>query len=186
MSVLVAIYTWVFLAMQGFSDAGPMAHHFAERPFLTYLHFGFAPFALALGGFQFLAEIREKRPRVHRLLGRIYVVSCLLSAIGGFGMALTTEMGAVAVWGFATLAVVWASSTVQAYRYARNRRFVEHRKWMIRSFSLTFAAVMLRIYLPGFVAIWGFEAFPVFYPVVAWLCWVPNVLFAEWYIRKVI
>jgi hypothetical protein len=53
-----------------------------------------------------------------------------------------------------------------------------HRRWMTRNFALTFAAVMLRLYLPASIV--GGLRLEVVYPVVAWLCWVPNLLVAEW------
>jgi hypothetical protein len=52
---------------------------------------------------------------------------------------------------------------------------------MIRSFALTFAAVTLRLYLPA-SQIAGMP-FPAAYSAIAWLCWVPNLLVAEWFIR---
>ena len=51
-----------------------------------------------------------------------------------------------------------------------------HRRWMIRSYALTAAAITLRIYLPLiFVFHWSF----------AWLCWIPNALAIEVYLRFV-
>ena len=48
---------------------------------------------------------------------------------------------------------------------------------MIRNFALTFAAVTLRIWVPiSFVS--GIP-FGVAYPLIAWLCWVPNLWIAE-------
>ncbi len=80
--------------------------------------------------------------------------------------------------GFALLAVLWIFSGLCAYVAIRQGRFQDHRKWMIRNYSLTFAAVMLRLYLPvSMVA--GIE-FTVAYPIIAWLCWIPNVIFVEW------
>jgi hypothetical protein len=55
-----------------------------------------------------------------------------------------------------------------------------HRRWMIRSYALTLAAVTLRIYLPASMLL-GIP-FPVAYPAIAWLCWVPNLLVAQWMI----
>ena len=49
---------------------------------------------------------------------------------------------------------------------------------MIRNFALTFAAVALRLYLPP-VFIFGLP-FATSYAIIAWLCWVPNLLVAEW------
>jgi hypothetical protein len=53
---------------------------------------------------------------------------------------------------------------------------------MIRNFSLTFAAVTLRIYQPSSI-ISGID-FEVAYPVIAWLCWVPNLLLAGFLFNK--
>jgi hypothetical protein len=52
---------------------------------------------------------------------------------------------------------------------------------MIRSAALTLAAVTLRLYLPFLAMSMGFE---LGYSLVAWLCWVPNILFAEWLLRR--
>ena len=52
---------------------------------------------------------------------------------------------------------------------------------MIRSWSLTFAAVTLRIYIPVSVVL-GIR-FELAYPAIAWLAWVPNLLVAELYLR---
>jgi hypothetical protein len=54
---------------------------------------------------------------------------------------------------------------------------------MVRNFALTFAAVTLRVWLPAGTA--AGVPFAVAYPVVAWLCWVPNLLAAEALIRTI-
>ena len=53
---------------------------------------------------------------------------------------------------------------------------------MVRNFSLTFAAVTLRLWLPGMVI--SGVSMDVAYPVVAWLCWVPNLILAEMLFNK--
>ena len=58
---------------------------------------------------------------------------------------------------------------------------MRHERWMIRSFSLTFAAVTLRLYIPiGMIA--GFP-FNQAYVAIAWLCWVPNLMAAELFLH---
>jgi hypothetical protein len=73
-------------------------------------------------------------------------------------------------------------STLSAYRHIRQRKLSEHRTWMIRSYALTLAAVTLRLYLPASL-IAGFPM-TVAYPAIAWLCWIPNLLIAEWFVRS--
>jgi hypothetical protein len=54
---------------------------------------------------------------------------------------------------------------------------------VIRNFALTLAAVTLRMYLPLmlFLLHWSFRTS---YITVSWLCWVPNLLVAEWIVRR--
>jgi hypothetical protein len=66
---------------------------------------------------------------------------------------------------------------VLGWRRAVQGRLDEHRRWMVRSFALTFAAVTLRLQLPLAAAapIDSLDA----YRAIAWLCWVPNLLAVE-------
>ena len=66
---------------------------------------------------------------------------------------------------------------------ARRREIARHREWMIRSFALIFGAVTLRVELPLLIVMHK-GAFPPSYAIVAWLAWVPNILWAEWYVRR--
>jgi uncharacterized membrane protein len=92
-------------------------------------------------------------------------------------MAFHAFGGPVARAGFACLAVAWLASGLLAYRAIRGRDEAAHRRWMIRNFSLTFAAVTLRLWLPAAMA--AGVPFATAYPVIAWLCWMPNVAVAE-------
>ena len=53
---------------------------------------------------------------------------------------------------------------------------------MIRSCSLTLAAVTLRIYLP--LSQLAGIPFAEAYQAVAWACWVPNLVVAEWRVLR--
>jgi hypothetical protein len=49
---------------------------------------------------------------------------------------------------------------------------------MVYSFSACCAAVTLRLWLPVLLLVLRLD-FSVAYPIVAWLCWVPNLLVAR-------
>jgi uncharacterized membrane protein len=154
----------------------------AVKPWLALLHFGAGGVALAVGVLQFAKRLRERRPVIHRWLGRVYVVTVLGSGSAGFLLATQTTAGVVAATGFAALAVLWLLTTVQGYRAIRARHVLRHRTWMARSFALTLAAVTLRLYLPlSQLAGLPFESA---YAGIAWLCWVPNLLIAEQWARR--
>jgi len=95
---------------------------------------------------------------------------------------LHSSGGLAARAGFGLLAACWMGSTLIAYRQIRQGNLSTHRSWMIRSYALTLAAVTLRLYLPS-SQLAGFPM-AVAYPAIAWLCWVPNLLIAECFVRS--
>ncbi|HEY2750364.1 DUF2306 domain-containing protein [Phenylobacterium sp.] len=158
-----------------------VAGNVMRHPWLV-LHAGLAATALIVGPFQFIPRLRAARPRLHHWVGRIYVVACLLGGPAGLLLAWGTSAGPVAQFGFGLLAISWIFCTAQAWRLAMARRIVEHRRWMVRSFALTLAAVTLRLYLPippllGIDFVEGYRA-------ISWLCWIPNLLAAELYLNR--
>lgn len=143
-----------------------------------YAHVFGSAVALALGPFQFAQSLRAAHPALHRWSGRLYLgPGVLVGGVAGLFVAFNAYGGPIARAGFACLAVAWLVSGLEAYRAIRRADVASHRRWMVRNFALTFAAVTLRFWLPGMVV--SGLPMPVAYPVVAWLCWVPNVLLAE-------
>ncbi len=53
----------------------------------------------------------------------------------------------------ALLALGWLYTGWRAFVAIRRGAIVEHRRWMVRNFALSFAAIMLRLYIPASVAI---------------------------------
>lgn len=83
--------------------------------------------------------------------------------------------------GFGALALAWLLTAALAFTRARQRRFDEHRDWMMRSYSLSLAAATVRLVgLPILVLTRD--------PIVAVTCtfwsWILNLIIAEWLIRR--
>jgi uncharacterized membrane protein len=155
-----------------------MRASFDSHPPAVYGHVFAALLALALGPFQFAPRLRALHIGVHRWLGRLYLgVGVLLGGLCGLYLSAHAYGGPVARAGFACLALGWLYTGLRAYVAIRAGDVVTHRRWMVRNFALTFAAVTLRLYLPASMAV-GL-AFERAYPVIAWLCWVPNLIVAE-------
>lgn len=155
---------------------------FYERPWAIWLHMLFGSVALVTGALNFRHTIRRRWPLVHRKLGELYVLACLLTGGAGAWLAVFAYGGLSNRLGFAGLAIATLTTTAMAYWHAQRRDFAAHRAWMIRSFAMIFGAVTLRIQLP-LLAIY-FQGFDPAYAIVAWSCWVPNLLFAEWVVRR--
>lgn len=150
----------------------------AHRPGLIPVHVFASVFALALGPFQFWTRLRTSRPSLHRWTGRLYLgIGVLFGGLAAMLAGFRAFGGPVARAGFVLLAAMWLFTGLQAYQAVRARDFTAHRRWMVRNFALTFAAVTLRLWLPAMVV--AGIPFGVAYLIVAWLCWVPNLIVAE-------
>lgn len=158
-----------------------------------YAHVVFSGAALMLGPWQFVRWIRRHHIRVHRFVGRTYLGCVAVGAAAGLILAPFNTAGMVGFFGFGTLAVLWAWTGRRAYRAVRARDIRNHQAWMIRSFALTYAAVTLRLWLVALIFIQlpfrsGFAGFPdayaAAYPAVPFLCWLPNIVVAEWLVRR--
>ncbi len=160
---------------------GEIAANRFPTPLGLRIHIVAAGLALLTGPFQFARGLRNRLPRVHRWIGRTYVVSCVAGGVSGGAIALFSTSGLVAGLGFLSLAVCWVGATLLGFVAIRGGGVGRHRRWMTRSFALTYAAVMLRIYLPAATGL-GLE-FAQVYPAIAWLCWLPNLLVAQILLR---
>ena len=175
----LALFSYRYLLQ--LDDVPPIiARNVLKNPWLL-VHVAGAATALLVGPVQFSSGLRTRFRSIHRWIGRIYVLSCLVGGVGGFLLALGASTGPISTMGFGSLAIVWIVATSLAWRRAMQRRFIEHRAWMIRSFALTLAAVTLRLYLPmaSFLPVHFDDA----YRAISFLSWVPNLLVAELYLR---
>lgn len=176
----VAAYAVV---VYGFLPVGALVHPGMRATFEAhqagiYAHVCGSVVALALGPLQFSSGLRERHRHLHRWSGRLYLgAGVLVGGLAGLFMAFHAFGGTVARLGFGCLALAWLYTGVRAYRAIRAGDVASHRRWMIRNFALTFAAVTLRLWIPLAVA-WGVP-FEMAYRPVAWLCWVPNLVAAE-------
>jgi uncharacterized membrane protein len=176
-SAAIVVYgTTYFVAVPG--DA-----HFARYILLLRFHIAGGMGALLAGPWQFSQKLRARALNLHRWMGRFYLLEVALGSVAGFAMAVVSEGGLPTHFGFGILAGLWFFTGMQAYRMVRKGNIEAHRQWMIRNFALTLAAVTLRVQLPFMLAAlhWPFLRS---YIIVSWLCWVPNLLIAEWMVHR--
>ena len=156
---------------------------YITHPTGILIHIIGAMFPIIIGPFQFLPQSVTKRClKLHRWLGKIYMLGILFGGLGGLYMAFLAYGGFIARLGFANLAILWLFSGYMAYKHIRNRKIQLHRRWMIRNYALTFAAVTLRLWQVVFELV-GVE-FTQAYIIVAWLSWIPNLMVAEWIVSQ--
>lgn len=156
-------------------------HILSLFPYVSSIHFIGGAIAIVVGALQFSTRIRNRFIVLHRYMGKTYVIAILFSGIAGFILAINSVAGPFAQMGFALMALTWLITTGYGYVAVRRKQISGHKQWMMRSYAVTVAGVTLRLYLGiGFAAGLSFSEF---YPYLAWLCWVPNLVVMEVYLR---
>ncbi|KAA5834334.1 DUF2306 domain-containing protein [Saccharopolyspora hirsuta] len=159
-------------------------------------HVLFGSVAILSCCFQVWPAFRARYPRAHRVIGRAYVFAGVLPAsVLAVSVAVFAPFGMVAVASNVLLGVVWFGCTVAGWRAARQRRFGDHRRWMIRSFVLTISTVTNRVWGPVWAVVLapqlpttfgGDEAY--FSATVAglttWSGWVLPLLACQWWLDR--
>ena len=155
------------------------------------IHFGAGGIILVLGCLQLLTSVRRRWPAIHRWTGRVYVVACLLTAVGG--LLFIAVKGTIGGWlmdiAFAGYGVAMFVCAAQTVVHARAGRYEHHRAWAIRLFSLAIGSWLYRMdygFWLLFTDGWGhtnafrgpFDYFMDFF------FYVPNLLVAELFIRR--
>jgi uncharacterized membrane protein len=137
---------FVFITSEVFLVADyPMYHRYrlqviADRDLLIP-HVLCGTIALLSGPIQFSSRFRLRHLKLHRILGRAYVVSVFVGAFTGIALAV----GRPGLPGTAMQAAAWLVCTTAAFITARNRQITQHRQWMARSYAVTFTFVSSRV-----------------------------------------
>ncbi len=149
-----------------------------------YTHVFSSIFTLIAGFFQFSSFILKEYRGFHRFMGRLYAWNIfLINFPAGFIMAIYANGHLPSKIAFLILDCLWFGFTIKAVIAARRKNTAMHKEYMIRSYALTCSAVTLRTWkliLSNTLNI----APGTLYMIDAWLGFVPNLLFAEWLIRR--
>lgn len=152
--------------------------------FSFYTHAFTAVVCLFAGFTQFSKDLLIQFPRLHRVIGRIYVFNILIINFPvAMIMAVYANGGLLGKLAFLILNILWFVFTFKAVQFAMNGKIKLHRQFMIRSFALTFSAITLRTWKVILTNTTFIEADDV-YVVEAWLGFLPNIIIAEIWIRS--
>lgn len=193
-ALVVAGWAFVFVFIEPPGGEGyPEIRARILANWLGIAHVGGGGIAMLLGPFQFLTSLRrtgrpsQGSPRfsAHSIVGRIYAISVLSSAIGSLDIVKKSDLYTFGAAGFLSLGAGWfvTASLGWAAMWKATPDIDAHKRWMTRNFTLTYAAVMLRWQLPLMTMGFGME---LKYALswTGWISWVPTLLLVESYISK--
>ncbi len=136
---------------------------------------------LILGPFQFWPWFRKHHVTSHKLLGKLYILGCLLGGLTALYLGYTQpyEGSVVPVM---ILALLWLFMTISAWISIKNRNIEAYQLFMIRSYTLTLVFVFLRI-LGDLINNYGLLSFidnaDIRDTTQEWLSWVIPLLIVE-------
>ena len=134
---------------------------------------------LLVGFFQFSRTVYTRR-KLHRILGKIYILGVLFfAAPGAYLMTFFIHRGDGVLASFFIQNTLWVATTFLAWRYALYGKIPNHVRMMRRSYGLAFAAVTLRFYIWLFTVLGNGVNFEHNYLIIAFLSWVPNLILVE-------
>jgi uncharacterized membrane protein len=156
-------------------------------PFI-FTHVLCGTLALLLGPLQFIGTIRSRYTRIHRLIGKIYLISVLVGspvalyiAVIHTFMTIHDHIGAV---GLSGLAIAWFITSAMAFWAIKKGNISQHREWMIRSYTVTFGFTSFRLFFYILPAISSLTVDEIG-PIMSWACWAVPLLFTEIFIQGV-
>jgi len=135
--------------------------------------------AITAGLIQLWLGLTHRTGTLHRTLGKVYGAGVLLAAAGAYYMVFTIPakylVYGVGLFGLAT---AWLLTTSMALVSIYRRNIEQHRDWMLRSYTVTFAFVTFRLidnWLTGRQIAPGDSIDA----IMAWACWSVPLLLLE-------
>ncbi len=129
----------------GFPEGAAMDANFSPHPLLTMIHIVPGLLFVLLAPLQFVRTLRTRRPRLHRWMGRVVVISGLV--IGCSALVMSPQMaigGANETVATTLFAILFLFALIKGFLLIRRGNVVRHREWMIRAFAIGLAVATIR------------------------------------------
>ena len=157
----------------------PAWQHYESFKWWLLPHGIFGAIVLLFGPFQFSERLRQRFTRVHRVMGRLYVIGAFgLAPLGAYIQYYQERMGAprsFTVLG-AVDALMLMGATGLAGLFAYKRKIAVHRQWATRSYAIALVFIAGRFVM----GVTGWEALGVeIVQAIIWSCLALSVPLAD-------
>lgn len=159
---------------------------FARHATLTMIHIVPGLLFVLLAPLQFVPTLRQRRPRLHRILGRVVLSAGLITGVTALAMTSLMAIGGAVERAATTLfGVLFLSALIRAFLSIRRRDVVRHREWMIRAFAIGLAVATVRPIVGMFFATQRLTNLTPqeFFGIAFWMGFTIHLIAAEAWIR---
>ena len=140
--------------LTGVMPTDPANAHYVKHALLISLHIIPGLLFLLLGPLQFVAAIRARWHKIHRISGRVFIASGFMMAVSAIAINIMFPpfgglFKSIAVYVFSVAQIV---TLTVALRAILRRDITRHRAWMIRAFAIGLAISTMRIFfIPAYL-----------------------------------
>ena len=183
--IMVPFHIVFIVVTRIFDGLPPIASPFLDgmwriNDLLLVTHIAAAVPCIVFGPFLFYRGLVQNNPRLHRKIGTYYVYGVFYSAVTVIPLAMSKNH-ILPQTGFTVMAVVWFCVTWLGFMAARNKNFVTHRRWMMRSYAMSFAFVHVNLTY-HLIGIYGFMDKVSIKVMQSMVSWQFNLLVVEFYL----
>lgn len=144
-----------------------------------YVHLGFGALVTLVGIPLFFSKIIGFRSKLHKQLGKVYIISILcFTGPTGIYLAFFAEGGWLASVGFLMMSAAWMIPTYIAFRKVIQGDIQGHYNWIIRSYCMTLSGVTLRLFTPLGSMYFEFD-YELNFVLSAFIPWIVNLILGE-------
>jgi uncharacterized membrane protein len=157
-------------------------YYWYRAPWL-FIHNIFGIVALLTGPLQLLPSFRNKHWKLHRNLGKVYLLSVLIASVTSIYLSLTSAITYTYMAGLLIGSVAWLVTAVLSYISIRKRKVQLHKRWMIRNYILTFFFIIFFGFYDLFRA-GGVNDHISLASILPWVSLVVPMIITEIYLRR--
>jgi uncharacterized membrane protein len=160
--------------------------YFWPRRLGLYAHVSAGIVAISAGLVQIWLGLANHVGTLHRTLGKLYAVAVFTGVASGFYLALTIPGHLSYATGLFMLSTAWLVTTCMALYAIHRRQYEQHRQWMLRSFTVTFAFVTFRLiggWLKAHTHVPEDMVADDIDTLMSWACWAVPLLLLEMLIQ---
>ena len=172
--------------LSGSPEVTPDNARFVAMPLPVVVHIVSASVFCLLGAFQFHPGLRRRRPRWHRLAGRVVAPAGIAAALSGLWMASFSDLPATDGPLLEAFRLLFGSAMVAFLVLGvvaiLRRDVVTHSAWMTRGYAIGQGAGTQALILGPFLVI-GMTSVTA-RALLMGLAWVLNLAVAEWVVRR--
>jgi uncharacterized membrane protein len=141
-----SVHIWLAEILYGKEYTHRALPALASKPGIEIVHRLFGAIYLIIGLLQFSKGFRRKRPKLHRTLGKVFMVFSITGAVSGILFAILVPFsGVLEIFPVLTFALFMIYATYRAYVHIRRGEVAQHREWIARSYGVGLGIATIRV-----------------------------------------